>query len=339
MIGRRAFVRLACALLPAGLSAYGWTQAPVRVHKVGILSPGKQVDMFCNSNNQGMAAGCFADELKTLGYEEGRNVVFVYRFAEGTSDRLPALAAELVALRPDVIFTHTARGAEAAARATRTIPIVVGPAGEATLDQLAGNFARPSGNVTGVTLYSPELEQKCLQLLKEFAPRTSRVALVVNPDDPSWRNHPGVLAPGANLLGITLVRIDVRNASDLPKAFAAIIAAGANGLYVGDDAALAGNTDVRRQITAWALLHRLPLASSSPRVTADGGLVSVGTDVAALARRSAHYADRLLDGATPAELPVERPTIYKLTVNRKSAAMLGLAIPQALLLRADEVIR
>jgi putative ABC transport system substrate-binding protein len=323
----------------AWLPAAAWPQAPARIQKVGILSPGKQVDMVCGSNNQGMVAGCFADELRTLGYEEGRNVAFVYRFAEGASDRLPALADELVALQPDVIFTHTPRGAEAAARATRSIPIVVAPAGEATLEKLAGNFARPAGNVTGLTLNNRELEQKCLQLLKELAPRTSRVAVLVNPDEPSWRNHPAVLTAAANQLGMVLVRIDARNASELESAFAAMVAARADAIYMVDDAALAGSSEVRRRTTAWALLHRVPVASSSSRVTADGGLVSVGTDIAALARRGAHYVDRLLDGAKPSELPIERPTIYKLSINRATSAKLGLAVPQALLLRADEVIR
>ena len=320
------------------MPALAWTQAQSRVQKVGVLSPGKRMDMACGSNNQGMVAGCMADELQRLGRHDGRNVVFIQRFAEGASERLPALAVELVALRPDVIFTHTGRGAEAAANATSTIPIVVGPVGEASLDTLAGNFARPARNVTGLTLYSRELEEKCLQLLKELAPRTARVAVLVNPDDPGWRKHPGVLMDAARQLDIALVRIDARNASELPKAFAAIVESRADAVFLGDDAALAGLAEVRKRVAEWAIRHRVPLSSSSLRVTAAGGLVAVGTDIAALGRRAAYYVDRILAGATPAELPVERPTIYKLSINRKTAAALGLAVPQALLLRADEVI-
>ena len=154
--------------------------------------------------NEGPGPGCFVEGLRALGYRDGHNVGFEYRFAEGVAERLPALAAELVRLRPDVIFTFTTVGADAAAGATSTIPIVVGPAGERTFDRLAGNFARPVGNVTGLTLDSLEQDQKCLQLLKELAPRTSRVVVLLNPDNPNYRSHPGALQPAANHLGITL---------------------------------------------------------------------------------------------------------------------------------------
>ena len=161
--------------------------------------------------------------LRALGYVEGRNVSLEYRFADGDYKRLPALAAELVSLRPDVIYTHTGAGADAAARAaTTTIPIVVGPAGEATLTRLAVNLARPTGNVTGVTLNSSEQDQKCLQLLKDLAPRASRVAVLVNPDNSAYRDYPGVLSPAATKLDVTLIRIDARGVSELPQAFAAI---------------------------------------------------------------------------------------------------------------------
>ena len=335
---RRQWLRWSCGLAALWAPAYASTQVPVRTYKVGILSPGKRVDMACGSNNQGMVAGCLTEQLRALGYDEKRNVVYLVRFAEGASERLPALAAELVSLRPDVIFTHTARGAEAAANATRTIPIVIGPVGEATLERLAGNLARPVGNVTGLTLYSLPLEEKCLQLLKELAPRTSRVAVLVNPDDPGWRHHPGVLADAARQLGFVLIRVDARNASELPKAFAAMVDGRIDAIFLGDDAALAGSADVRKRTSEWAIRHRMPLASTSSRVTAAGGLVAVGTDIAALGRRAAYYIERILNGAVPADLPVERPTTYTLTINRKTAAALGLAVPQALLLRADEVI-
>jgi putative ABC transport system substrate-binding protein len=140
----------------------------------------------------------------------------------------------------------------------------------------------------------------------------------------------------ANQLGITLTRIDARNAADLTQAFAMIRASGADAIYLVDDAALAGTPEVRKQIVMWALGRRLPVASSMARVAPDGGLVSLGTDISALSRRAAFYVHRILGGAKPAELPVERPTIYKLSVNRKTAAALGLTIPPSLLLRADK---
>ena len=335
----RRYLVLLISLVTAWIPLAAWTQQPARLPRVGILSAGKQADMGCGCTCQGVGPGCFVEGLRDLGYDDGRNVAFEYRFAEGAPERLPALAVELVNLRPDVIYTHTNGGADAAARATSTIPTVVGAAAESTLERLAGNFARPVGNVTGFTLHNYEQEQKCLQLLKELAPHTSRVAVLVNPDNPNYRSYPNVLRSAANQLGITLTRIDARNAADLTQAFAMIRASGADAIYLVDDAALAGTPEVRKQIVMWALGRRLPVASAMSRVAPDGGLVSLGTDISALSRRAAFYVHRILGGAKPADLPVERPTIYKLSVNRKTAAALGLTIPQSVLLRADEVIQ
>ncbi len=294
--------------------------------------------MACLPNNQGGGAGCLLEGLRALGYSDGRNVTFEYRFAEGAAERLPALAAELVALRPDVIYTYTTVGADAAAKATTTIPIIVGPAGERTMERLAGNFARPVGNVTGLTLSSVN-DEKLLQLLKELAPRLVRVAVLANPDNPGYGTYLEQLLPAAKQLGITLNRVDARSAAEFPQAFTAIRASRAEAILIADDFALAGTTEVRRQIIQWALGQRLPVASSSARVATDGGLVSLGSDNSALVRRAALYVHRVLGGAKAADLPVERPTVYKLSVNRKTAAALGLTIPQSLLLRADEVIQ
>ena len=337
MTTRRHF--LALAAIASWASSYAWAQQPSPLPKVGILVPGKAVNMVCGSDAEATAVGCFVDSLRALGYVDGRNVSLVYRFAEGDFQRLRALATELVSLRPDVIYTHTSAGADAAASATSTIPIVVGPAGERVLTRLAGNLARPTGNVTGLTLTSLEQDQKCLQLLKQAASRTSRVAVLLNPDNPGFRDYPGVLNPAATQLGMTLIRIDTRGIYDLPQAFAAIEASGADAIFLADDAVLAGTGDVRKQIIEWARSRRVPLASSHSRVAADGGLVALGTDLPALGRRAAFYVHRILDGAKPSNLPVERPTTYKLSVNLKTANALRLTIPQSLLLRADEVIQ
>jgi putative ABC transport system substrate-binding protein len=336
-MNRRTFFGAVAAGMIAPLAA--WTQQTGRLQTVGILSPGKREDMACGAGQQGPGPGCFLEGLRALGYGDGRNIAFEYRFAEGAAERLPGLAAELVSLRPDVIFTFTTGGAEAAAGATSTIPIVVGPAGERTFERLAVNFARPVGNVTGITLDNLGQEEKCLQLLKELAPRTSRVAVLLNPDNPNYRSYPGVLLPAANQLGITLTKIDARSASDLPQAFAMIRASGADAIFLLDDAVLAGTAEVRKQIINWAIAGRLPVVSPSWRVAPDGGLVSLGADNATLSRRAAFYVHRILRGAKPADLPVERPTTFKLSLNRKTAAALGLTIRQSLLLRADEVIQ
>lgn len=334
----RRFALSCLVLLTVWFALPAWPQQPARLPKVAILSPAKQADMVCLPNNRGGGAGCLLEGLRALGYGDGRNVTFEYRFAEGAAERLPALAAELVALRPDVIYTYTTVGANAAAKATNTIPIVVGPAGERTMERLAGNFARPVGNVTGLTLSSLH-DEKLLQLLKELAPPILRVAVLANPANPGYGNYLEQLLPAARQLGITLHRVDARSAAEFPQAFTAIRASRADALLIADDVALAGTPEVRRQIIQWALGQRLPVASASARVAPDGGLVSLGTDNSALVRRAAYYIHRILGGAKPAELPVERPTVYTLSVNRKTAMALGLTIPQALLLRADEVIQ
>ena len=252
----RQFVLSSLALVATCVALPAWPQQPVRLPKVAILSPARQADMACLPNNQGGGAGCLLEGLRALGYSDGRNVAFETRFAEGAAERLPALAAELVALRPDVIYTYTTVGANAAAAATTTIPIVVGPAGEAAMERLAGNFARPVGNVTGLTLMSVGQDEKCLQLLKELAPRIARVAVLANPDNPAYGGYLDLLRPAATQLGITLTRIEARNAAELPQAFTAIRAGRADAILILDDVALAGTTEVRRQIIQWALGQR-----------------------------------------------------------------------------------
>ena len=335
MTSRRLFHLLVAVVLSGPLCARA--QQPARLPTVGILSDAGPT--ACGSGAPGYPVACMVEALRDLGHVDGRNVAFEYRYANGDYKRLSALAAELVALRPDVVYTLTNAGADAAAKATTTIPIVVGPAGETALSRLAGNLARPVGNVTGQTLGGSEQNQKCLQLLKELAPRTSRVAVIRNPDNPAFVQSLGLLEPAAAQLGVTLVKIEARNVSDLAQAFAAVAASRADAIFMFDEGPLAGSSQVRKQVSEWALSRRLPVASPNASFAADGGLVSLGTDVPAVSRRAAFYVHRILGGAKPADLPVERPTIFKLSVNRKTAAALGLTIPQSLLLRADEVIQ
>ena len=337
-IGTAALVTAVFSVVNIATIAGAWAQQPAKLPKVAILQQRAPPTESCGANMQGSTLPCFMDALRKLGYAEGKNVSFEMRFAEDDYTKLPALATELVGLRPDVILT-TGAGAAAAAKATTTILIIVGAASEETLTRLAGNLARPTGNVTGFTLVSVEQEIKCLQLLKELAPRTARVALLLNPDNPGYRDYPGILAPAAAQLGMTLIKIEARNVSDLPQAFAAIAASGANAIYLFDDAALAGRGPVRKQVSEWALTRRLPVISPNARVAADGGLVSFGTDLNTLNRRAAAYVDKVLKGAKPADLPVERPSKFNLSINFKTAKALGIVIPQSLLLRADEVIR
>jgi putative ABC transport system substrate-binding protein len=326
------------SVLSIAIIACAWAQQPAKLPKVAILNGGAATTKACGAVDfVGASVPCFLEGMRNLGYVDGQNVSYVFRFAEGDFKKLPALATELVNLRPDVIVT-AGTGADAAARATTTIPIVVGPTSEEMLTRLAGNLARPIGNVTGVTLVSVEQNLKCLQLVKEIAPATSQVAVLLSPDNIGSRDYLEVLGPAAALLGLTLIKIDARNVSDLPQAFAMIGASGANAIFLRDDPELAGTGTVRKQVSEWAVKRGLPVVSSNAYVATDGGLISLATDLPALARRSAFYVHRILLGAKPSDLPVERPTTYKLSVNRSTAKALGLTIPQSLLLRADEVI-
>ena len=337
-VGSVAIAAAWLSILGPAMSACAWAQQPAKLPKVAILSPRAPTAQACGANMQGSSLPCFLAAMVELGYVDGKNVSFNFRYAEDDYKKLPALAAELVRLQPDVILT-AGPGAAAAANATTTIPIIVGPGGEEPLTRLAGNLAHPTGNVTGFTLVSVEQEQKCLQFLKELVPGTSRVAVLLNPDNPSYRDYPRILAPAAAQLGLTLISVEARNVSDLSKAFAAIAASGANAIYLVDDAALAGTGPVRMQVSEWALKRGLPVVSPNARVASDGGLLSFGTDLNVLNRRAAAYVDKVLKGAKPVDLPVERPSVFILSVNVKTAKALGLVIPQSLLLRADEVIQ
>jgi putative tryptophan/tyrosine transport system substrate-binding protein len=338
----RVFTALASASLlvvSLAMTACAWAQQPARLPKIGILLVGGRADAVCEANGQKTGSGCFLAGLRALGYVDGRNVVFEYRFAEGDYKRLPALAAELVSLQPDVIYTHSRPGAEAAASATTTVPIVVGPAGEEALTRLAGNLARPTGNLTGITLESFEQDRKCLEILKELVPRMSRVAVLFNPDNPTYQDFPGILAAAAAQLGLTLSKVEARNVAELARAFATIASSGVDAIFMVDDGVLASTQAARKQVSEFALGRRLPLGSSNSRIASDGGLVSFGTDIAALGARAAFYVDKILKGAKASDLPVERPTTFKLSVNLKTAKALRLTIPQSMLVRADEVLQ
>jgi putative ABC transport system substrate-binding protein len=325
------------ALVTFALPPPGLAQQTARLPKVGILSPGTRSAVACASGILGYNVGCFVDGLRAVGYIDGRNITLEYRFADGDYGRLPALAADLVASEPDVIFTFTTPGAEAAAKATTTIPIVVSPAGEVTMTNLARNFSRPTGNVTGMTLFPTGDGEKCLQLLKELRPRTSRVAVLFDPDNPGMRDY-GHLKAAASRIGITLIRIEVRGVADLPKALAMVTASNVDAIFMPNDAALVGSAEVLKQVNELALTQRLPFAAASTRMARDGALIGFGADIPALSRRGAHYVQRILSGAKPTDLPVEHPTIFRLSVNLKTAKVLGLTIPQSVLLRADELI-
>ena len=279
----------------------------------------------------------FVRGLRAKGYVEGENIRFEFRFAGWKLDQLPRLAAELVSLKPDVLFTHTTNGVLAAKAATKDIPIVAGAAGDLVNRGVVQSLARPGGNITGLTLLSNELDAKRIELIKQIVPGLQRVAILVNPENPAWRSRPTDLLPLTKNLGITLFRSDADSAAQIESAFSKIDAEGANAVLVENDA-LFGEPNNRDLIAGFAKRHWLPTIAESRLFADSGGLVSYGASVQAMFEYAASYVDKILKGAKPADLPVEQPTKFVLFINSKTARTIGLAITPALVARTDEVI-
>ena len=281
----------------------------------------------------------FLQGMGDLGYVEGRNLVIEYRDAEGKVERLPALAAELVALKVDVIVASGTLAALAAKQATRTLPIVFSPAGDPVGSGLVTSLARPGGNVTGLSAFAPELVGKRLELLKQAVPGVSRVAVLWQPGAFGERVEMDTLKRvevAARDLGVPLQFVEARGPADFDRAFSDMTRARAGALTV-----LATNmfNSERRRLVELAAEKRLPALYSARELVDAGGLMSYGANLAELNRRAATYVDRILKGAKPADLPVEQPTKFELIINLKTANALGLTIPQSVLGRADEVIQ
>ena len=277
----------------------------------------------------------FRQGLRELGYTEGKTIVIEYRFAEGKRDRLPELAAELVRLQVDVIVALSTLAAQPAKKATTTIPIVT-VSGDPVGTGLVASLAHPGGNVTGLTIFSPDLAGKRLELLKEVVPQLARAAVLWDSDGPSKVIEFREANATAPALGVELQSLEVRAPHpDLEGAFGAARRGRAQGLVVlGNPLTLT----YRRQIVGMALRDRLPSIFDSPEYAEIGGLMSYGPNFNDLFRRAAMFVDRILKGAKPADLPIAQPTTFELIVNLKTAKALGLTVPQSVLVRADQVI-
>jgi len=324
---RRAFIgTLTLGVVAAPLAPEA--QAPVKVPRIGFLSPLSRAD--------DPRIEAFLQGLRDLGYVDGRTIAIEYRFAEGRPERLPALAAELVRLKVDVIVTAAPAATEAAKRTTGTIPIVFGVSGDPVAVGLVASLARPGGNITGLASIAPEVVGKQLELLKEVAPKISRVAILLNPSNPG---HPVVLRQAeaaARALGMQLHTAQARTPPEIDAAFAGMRGQRADGVLVVRDALVLAR---RTQIAALAAKSRLPAVYGFRENAEAGGLMAYGANVPLMYRRAATYVDKILKGAKPADLPVEQPTKFELVINLKTAKALGLTIPPSLLQRADEVIQ
>ena len=310
-------------LPPTGAQA----QQPAKPPTIGFLSPSSSSALLNQQFHRGM---------RELGYLDGRNVIIVSRFADGEFDRLPALAAELVAMRVDVIVAVVTQASLAARNATKTIPIVMLGVADPLGAGLVASLARPGGNVTGTSGMSSEVVGKSLEVLKEAVPALRRVAILWNPANAVFQAQTMREAErAAGALAVSLQAFGARDAEEFETAFAAIAKANVQAMLVMPDPV---NTLHVSRIVDFARGSRLPAMYATREQAMAGGLLVYGPDLAEQFRRGATYVDRILKGANPGDLPVEQVTKFELIVNLKTAKALGLAIPNTLLVRADEVI-
>src|SRR5882757_7865652 len=294
---------------------------------IGVLSPASY-DPFSTF------VTAFRQGLSEAGYVEGENLAIEYRFAEGHYDRLPALAADLVGRKVDLIMANSPPAALAAKSATSTIPIVFRGGTDPVGDGLVASLARPGGNLTGVSL-ADDVTAKRLQLLSELVPRVGVIALMVNPNTPSAERVIRDLQEAARTTGLQLHVLKAGSESEINSAFASLVQLHVDALVVAADPFLSSR---REQLVALASRHAVPSSYAWREFTASGGLISYGPSLTSAFRLVGHYAGKVLKGAKPADLPVQQPTTFELVINLKTAEALGLTVPQSLLQRADEVI-
>jgi len=327
VIDRRAFISsFAVAVLLASRSANAQKARDMR--RLGWLSPASAADGL--PNLEALRAG-----LRELGYVEGQNITIEARWADGRSERLPGLAAELVRLPVDVLCTAGTPASSAAKQATSTIPIVFANVAFPDQTGLVASYPRPGGNVTGVAFIGPEYGKR-LELLKEAHPRLSRVALIYNPDNPASVLALQETQRWATPLGIKLEPHKFRGSHDFEQVFGAIAGKRPDALMTTADPLIAA---YRTRIVDFAAKHRLLSMYPGREFVDAGGLMFYGGSVPEMYRRAAVYVDRILKGAKPSQLPVEQPIKFDMVINLKTAKALGLRIPQSLLLRADQVIQ
>ena len=329
MITRRAFIASVAGILTTPLAAEA--QQAVKVNRIGLLGGSPP-----NSPGGRRAWEGFFQGMRELGYVEGQNILIEGRFYGDHTERLPALAAELVQLKVDVIVAGAAPAPEAAQRATSTIPIIMAIHVDPIGSGLVASLANPGKNVTGVSTLGPELVGKRLQLLKEVIPGISRVAVLSNPTDTAQALLLREAQVAARSLKVHLQVLEARAPSDFTGAFSAMTKERAGGVIILTSSMF---YDQRTRIADLAARSRLPAIYSVKDYAEAGGLMAYGVNLGESFRRAATYVDKILKGARPADLPVEQPTKFDLVINLKTAKALGLTIPPSILARADQVIQ
>ena len=326
---KAAVLSILVALVLLAVAVMAHAEQPARVPRIGFLFVSS-----LSSNSARMEA--FRQGLHELGYVEGKNIVIEWRSAEEKSDRLPALAAELVRLKIDVFVTAGPAATRPAKEATVTIPIIMAQDTDPVGNGFVASLARPGGNITGLSTLSPELSGKQLELLKEIVPRLSRLVVIGSSTRPGNAQALREMELAAGAFNVQLQYLDVLDAKDIETTFRAASKGRADAvLMLGNPVA----TSHRRQITDLAVKNRLPAIYDRPEFVEDGGLMTYSVSQNDLYRRAATYVDKILKGAKPADLPVEQPTKFEFIINLKAAKQIGLTIPPNVLARADKVIK
>jgi putative ABC transport system substrate-binding protein len=313
-------------LLIASISG---AQQAAKVWKIGVLVSGTKA-------SNAMRDEALREGLRQLGYDENKNIVWEYRYAEGKTDRLPQLARELVEQKPDVIVVGGTSVAVAAKNATSAIPIVVAGAGDLVEAGLVKSFMYPGGNVTGVSRMSPDYFGARLKLIKEIMPKTAQVAALANPKNPGYARSIKDAELGAQSLGMTFQTVNARTPDELDNAVGSAGKSGATALFVMTDAMF--NSNVARLAKA-SIKYRLASVYDRPDFVEAGGLLSYGVNLADLNRRAAEYVDQIFKGKKPADLTLVEPTKFDLAVNLKTAQQIGITVPPEVINRARKVIR
>lgn len=325
---RRHLLALLAGALAAPLASFA--QQAAKIARIGFLHPASP-EGVSDLRLQAFRAG-----LRELGYVEGKNLQLEVRWGNGDLERMPALAAELVNLKVDVIVAGASPAEVAAQQATRTIPIVMPVSSDPVGAGMVATLARPGGNITGLSLMAPELGEKRLQLLREVFPKVSHaVAVVWNPAYPGMRVRFEQAKAAAPSVGLTVRSVEVRDTLQLNAAFDAIVGEHPEALLLLADPF---TNSQRARIVKFAAAQRLPAIYESSDFVDAGGLMSYGPNFSELYRQAATYVDKILRGAKPADLPIEQPTKFELVLNMKAAKALGISFPASVLVRADKVI-
>ena len=305
---------------------YSIAQQSGKMPRIAFLDPGlRESGLY----------GPFLAGMKELGYIDGKNVAIQPRFANGDLERLPALAKELADLKPDVILAQSTPGVRAVIATKTTVPIVMVAVGDPVGSGFVASLGRPGGNVTGMSILTSDVSPKLLEMLKTLIPKMSRIAVLVNPANSNSTVSLKNIQSAAQAMGLKISSAEAAGAGDFDNAFAAIARQHPEALIIPGDPLFRLNA---RKVAALALHHRLPLSCTNVEIVEAGGLLSYGASIADSYRRAATYVDKILKGARPAELPVEQSSKFDLVINGKTAAALGLKIPQSLRITAEKVI-